>query len=465
MIDASYGITSIVDEGVGDILSANGMVKSRVVMIDSRQGDIAVAGSPLDIELFQITGFVSPPAFADPGTVLNPELTLQAAGDINARLKGVDRDEDDSVDYRAYVKEISAPGTIDIDILDSEQVSVGSQQANVTLSSNAVDNSVDFDATGVAGDGYHLVGDDVFEPSGAAHVSFDPSVEVEDVDPTGDVSASTARSISLSGTEKSFAGSAADADTDRITLTGHGFADGERVIFEQGNGGGIGIASGTYYVKRIDADTLQLASDAALTTIGDITDDGGSGHTLTSGERLRLADSGGLSVGDAVVYGEGTGGIDGLSDGTIYYIRAISGDDVKLSATVGGTSIGGLSDGATYYIADNTGGNIRLAVSYADAVASTPTVVKLDPSVATGTGHRFSAQLAPSQRVELFDAADVSANTITLSGHRFSNGEAVVYLNGGGSDSISGLSVGQIYYVTNVQSDSFQLSATHEHAV
>ena len=54
---------------------------------------------------------------------------------------------------------------------------------------------------------------------------------------------------------------------------------------------------------------------------------------------------------------------------------------------------------------------------------------------------------------------DAATDTITISGHRFGDGDEVVYANGGGAD-IGGLVSGSTYYVISSTANTFQLSLT-----
>lgn len=73
------------------------------------------------------------------------------------------------------------------------------------------------------------------------------------------------------------ADTAVDPATNRITATGHGLSNGTRVTVRATAGGTLpaGLtAGGTYYAKAVDANTVELYTEAALTTVVDITADG-----------------------------------------------------------------------------------------------------------------------------------------------------------------------------------------------
>lgn len=85
--------------------------------------------------------------------------------------------------------------------------------------------------------------------------------------------------------QKSFT---ADAGTDTLTSTGHGFSDGDVVILDSDNGGSPGTLPGglsratPYYVISSTANTLQLSLSPGGTAI-DITDTGTGTHYLHPG--------------------------------------------------------------------------------------------------------------------------------------------------------------------------------------
>ena len=90
-----------------------------------------------------------------------------------------------------------------------------------------------------------------------------------------------------------------DGDTDvddgshEITYTAHGLTTGDKVTYTDGGGTSIsGLTDGgTYYIVRVDADTIKLASSYANATAGSpvtigITSGVGSNHKITYGTML-----------------------------------------------------------------------------------------------------------------------------------------------------------------------------------
>ena len=80
-----------------------------------------------------------------------------------------------------------------------------------------------------------------------------------------------------SGSDKFFNPSDVNTTTNRITLTSHGYVNNDQVVFGVNSGSTLssGLTANTrYHVKVIDANTIELYSDVALTTIIDITSTG-----------------------------------------------------------------------------------------------------------------------------------------------------------------------------------------------
>jgi len=68
---------------------------------------------------------------------------------------------------------------------------------------------------------------------------------------------------------------AIDTSTNRLTITSHGITNGDRVVIRSTGGIPAGISGTTlYYAKFIDVNTIELYTDAGLTSIVDITGTG-----------------------------------------------------------------------------------------------------------------------------------------------------------------------------------------------
>lgn len=89
------------------------------------------------------------------------------------------------------------------------------------------------------------------------------------------------------------ADNAVDAGSHQITSVAHGFTTGDKVTYTDGGGTVVGglIDGGTYYIIRVDADTIKLATTYAFAvapspTAISITDGVGLNHKLTYGTML-----------------------------------------------------------------------------------------------------------------------------------------------------------------------------------
>jgi hypothetical protein len=81
-----------------------------------------------------------------------------------------------------------------------------------------------------------------------------------------------------------FAPAAVNTTTDQITVTAHGLptSPGWKVSFSStGTVPGGLVAATAYYAKRIDANTLEIYTDAGLTSKVDLTSQGTGAHTIT----------------------------------------------------------------------------------------------------------------------------------------------------------------------------------------
>jgi flagellin-like hook-associated protein FlgL len=219
--------------------------------------------------------------------------------------------------------------------------------------------------------------------------------------------------------------------TDRISITDHGFVTGDAVVYGDGSGTALGglTNAATYYVIRVDDDTIQLASSASNATAGtaiDLTGTGNAAQTLTkavaNGMATTLtASSNPSTAGSSSESGTGGQVILGASDNVTNGDSATAGsvkpfgvtnrviagatshtiattdvdttnDDVTISShgyitgqkltydDGGGTALGGLTDGTDYWVIKVDANTIQLAESYSDAIAGIAITL-------TGTGN------------------------------------------------------------------------------
>jgi hypothetical protein len=210
----------------------------------------------------------------------------------------------------------------------------------------------------------------------------------------------------------------ANVTTDTITITAHGFSDGDELKYVVPAAPATalgGLTDGTnYFVVGSTTNTIQLAATSGGAAINltrnDLTFDGDDAAVVDV-VNDKIVDTNTFTTGDYVTYSNG-GGVDigGLTDGANYYIIAASASEFQLSLTSGGAAI------------DLTANN-------------EVTIDSTDVAV-----------------VEVTDDKIITANT-------FANDDIVTYSNGGGTD-IGGLVDGTDYYIINASATEFQLSAT-----
>ena len=82
-----------------------------------------------------------------------------------------------------------------------------------------------------------------------------------------------------------------DSASNQITKVAHGLVTGDKVTYTDGGGTAVSglVDGGTYYIIRVNADVVKLATSSALATAGtaiDIADGVGTNHKLTFGTML-----------------------------------------------------------------------------------------------------------------------------------------------------------------------------------
>ena len=209
-----------------------------------------------------------------------------------------------------------------------------------------------------------------------------------------------------------------DASNDKIIIT-NSFSDGQQVTYSNNNGTDIaGLANGTtYFIISASGTEFQLSETSGGSAV-DITGVGaGADHVFQhvgftvdfTNDKIITANT--FSNNNEVVYSAGSGAaINGLTDGNNYFIVNATSSEFQLASTSGGTPI---------------------TFSENDLV----TIDSTDTAVVDATLDKI-----------------ITANT-------FSDGEEVVYSNGGGTD-IAGLVNGTNYFIINASSTEFQLAAT-----
>ena len=272
-----------------------------------------------------------------------------------------------------------------------------------------------------------------------------------------------------------FTGYGVDTENDWLISPSHRLETGQQVVYEANGGSPVGgLADGSsYYIVVIDSNTVRLADSVEAATqsardaltgahISFTSSGSGTLHTLESTTIVRDFDA---SRQNPVV------DLDTNTLALDYDWQ--TGQKVNYQ-TSGGDPIGGLEDAEDYYIikvADAVG-RIQLAKTNADALNAVYVDLTSRGSLVSGN-HLFrvtpTVELLASDDPSIsFDptatqTVDVNLNTIRISGHGYSTGQALKYLAGNGTV-IPGLVNGAEYFVIWQDADHFQLAATKVNA-
>lgn len=302
----------------------------------------------------------------------------------------------------------------------------------------------------------------------------------------------TANTIQLGS---QFSASSVNVQKNTITFAKeHSFKDNDKVIYKSSGTAIGGLTTNTaYYVRIIDSKTIQLsATPYTLDSNQRVVDaiEGAKIADITVGAASRLtvaADKNGnvindFQTGNIVTYSRrtaqitvnkeplpDTGGKPSIfnsadsSKDLIANNKITSaghgfqnGDQVVFTVT-GGAAIGGLTSGQTYFVRDAGDNDFKVSATSGGAA--------IDITSATGgTTAEFKAVGLKETTVNTFiynaAAATAAVNTISITGHGFTNGQTVVYTGIG-----LGLTNNATYFVVNATANSLQLANTNGGAV
>ena len=304
-----------------------------------------------------------------------------------------------------------------------------------------------------------------------------------------------------------------NASTNQITMLNHGYTTGDSVTYSTTGGTDAGLSAGTYFVIAVDTNTIQLASslanakaDTAVALTGNGTGEqisraAGDGVAAamivntapTNGSTTESATDGSLTLGETLntaansVYGP----VNplGITD------RVITGganDTFTLAVNGGAPTVIEVAAG-TYYAMEELATAVQTAIDSSpfSSTGTFPITVGAttdengDWGLTFGSADGHSIQVGgtsfltdvlalsvadPSSAPDIdianswTSATDVNAGTnrITIAGHGYSTGDAVVY-NATSAD--TGLTSGTTYYVAVVDANTISLSTTEANAL
>jgi hypothetical protein len=222
------------------------------------------------------------------------------------------------------------------------------------------------------------------------------------------------------------------------------FVTGDSVVYSQNGNGNIGLNSGTtYYVRVIDPYTIELYTNLAAATapVTSVSSSDVSSNKITVSNSFSNNEAVTYEAPTPIAFNSGDVNVSVASNGSLSSAPGanniaigsgttwVAGDAVTYHTNGTNNTIGGLVNGVTYYVTNVSTANtssgtvtlVQLATSYANATASTPTVITLTPDQ-SATGESYQEEFT--------------------------------------QNAIGGLTNGDAYYVVNQSSTSFQLAAT-----
>ena len=244
----------------------------------------------------------------------------------------------------------------------------------------------------------------------------------------------------------------------------HSFQTGDAVVYGNGGAATLGslVAGNTYYVIRVDATRVKLASslqdanEATALTLPLSPTGSGTNHSLRLAFNPSGANGSRYTIGRTFTPTTAvTSSYDSVNVG---YPHGFQKGQAVVYTAGGDAAIGGLTNGAVYYVVPDTNSPnaFHLTASYADAMKVSPVLISLTPAGSSGTAFGFGAVVNPSSTVSS------TAQTINLGySHGFVDGQAVIY-NAGNGVSIGSLTSGQTYYVTKINAQTIKLSTSLE---
>jgi hypothetical protein len=176
----------------------------------------------------------------------------------------------------------------------------------------------------------------------------------------------------------------ADASTDTLTATAHGWSTGDLVRLSTDGALPAGLSTSTdYFAIRTGANTLRLAtsrSNAYAGTVVDVTDAGSGTHTATGGMRVWAGGRGTTNM--AVTADASTDTLTKVAHGMA------TGEFVRVSSS--GTLPGGLAAGTTYNVIRTGADTFKLATTQPNAFAGTAIdITSAGSGTHTATRHPF----------------------------------------------------------------------------
>ena len=173
---------------------------------------------------------------------------------------------------------------------------------------------------------------------------------------------------------------------DTFTLAGHGFEDGDEIIYTASGTARTGLVSGEkYYIRDKGTNTFKISASkgGAAITIGGGATDGSANDTfmktnnVASGGIFKIKSTHEFDTTQTVTETAKTvTSVITAADNNVNMTNHgfVTGDAVTYTTT---SAAGGLTNGTTYFVVRNDDDSFKLATTYANAKAGTPTTIAI----------------------------------------------------------------------------------------
>ena len=205
----------------------------------------------------------------------------------------------------------------------------------------------------------------------------------------------------------------------------------------------------------------------------------GTSNVDTSANTIEITDHGFVANQEVVYHANGGTAIGGLTDETIFFVKAVTNaNKVTLSATAGGSvisltgtgnasqTVSGTSTKATSAVID---GNV-LGITGGEAVAGVDNVTDIAVNV---SGARYVQAptvtvAAPTTRTIATAKVDLTANTITVdAGHNMRTGTKLTYTSGGTNMTVGGSNLADstaVFVINTGSTTAFKIASSLSNA-
>lgn len=203
-----------------------------------------------------------------------------------------------------------------------------------------------------------------------------------------------------------FNASNVNTSNNTITVTGHGFSNGDQVYYTAPNGNASGLEyQETYWVIDVSGDSFKLTTQKGNSgSIVNITSQGSSDQQL---ERYSAVDlnansiylpSHGFVAGDAVVY-QSASPIGGLQSGLTYYVQTATTNTITLASTASGSVIDLSYDLSSNATTTNTFTKAGVSELWYDKFVEDEIGMKMTDGI-TALKNMLNAGLLPADSIE-----------------------------------------------------------------